>query len=140
MSEDKKSKTPGIDSCPAYNTRSQRIESQLHGGKTIDEEKDEKIENLLARLSEQHNLISKLTGEWYVEKNKYRDLREDKDYEILQLKKQIELERRQIRMLRERLKQTSLYRKVEHFRKLVKSLRKRLVLQDKIIHRDSGQN
>ena len=94
----------------------------------------------MTRLIEQHNLISKLTGELYIEKNKYCDLREDKNYEILQLKKQIELQHRQIRMLRERLKQTSLYRKVEHFRKLVKSLRKRLVLQDKIIHGDSGQN
>ena len=59
MSEDKKSKAPGIDSCLAYNTRSQRMESQLHGGKTIaEEEKDRIMETLLARLTEQHNLIS----------------------------------------------------------------------------------
>ena len=68
MSEDKKSKTLGIDSCPAYNTRSQHMESQLHGGKTIaEEEKDEKIENLLARLIQKDNEISKLDCELYVE-------------------------------------------------------------------------
>ena len=68
ISEDKKSKTPGIDSCPTYNTQSQRMESQLHGGKIIDEEKDEKIENLLARLIEKDNEIWKLERELYVEK------------------------------------------------------------------------
>ena len=44
------------------------MESQTHGGKIIaEEEKDRKIETLLARLIEQHNDISKLTGELYVE-------------------------------------------------------------------------
>ena len=64
----------------------------------------------------------------------------DKDNEIAQLKKQIYLDYRQIQMLKERLRESSLYRKVKHFRRLVKSLRKHLVLQDKIIHRESGQN
>ena len=57
MSEDKKLKTPGIDSCPAYNTWSQRMESQLHGGKTIDEEKDEKIENLCGNMNIELTMI-----------------------------------------------------------------------------------
>ena len=75
-----------------------------------------------------------------LKKNKYLDLTLDKDNEIAQLKKQIELEHRQVRMLRERLRESSLNRKVEHFRRLVKSLRARLLLQDKIIHGDSRQN
>ena len=64
------------------------MKSQLHGGKTIaEEEKDRKIETLLARLTEKENEISKLERELYVEIKDYCDLRLDKDNEILQLKK-----------------------------------------------------
>ena len=130
MSEDKKSKTPGIDSCPAYNTRSQRIESQLRGGKTIsEEEKDRTIENLLARLVEKDNEILKLQRELYVERAEYCNIRLDKDKEILQLHKQIILDQRKILMLTERLRESSLNKKVEQLQRTLKIYRKRLGLQ-----------
>ena len=103
MSQEKISKMPGIDSSSAYNTRSQRAESQLYGGKSIVDEKDEKIDNLLSRLTEQHNLILKLTSALYDGKSKYLELIEEKDEEIAILKNQIKLEQRRICMQREQL-------------------------------------
>ena len=123
-------KTPGIVSSPAYNTRSQRIESQLRGGKTIsEEEKDRKIENLLARLREKDNEILKLQRELHVEIGNYCALKNEKDDEILQLMKQVNSDYIKIHMLKERLRESSLNKKVEQLQRTLKIYRKCLGLQ-----------
>ena len=84
---------------------------------------------MLARLVEKDNEILKLQRELYVERAEYCNIRLDKDKEILQLHKQIILDQRKILMLTERLRESSLNKKVEQLQRTLKIYRKRLGLQ-----------
>ena len=135
MSNEKESNKAGIESSPAYNTRTQRAASQKIGGKSVVDEKDQRIDDLISRLTTGMNLISKLSTELENKTRAEKDMNEsigklkkklEKAKEkINKLENKVSLEQRQNRMLKARMLETSWARKLEHFRQRTRNLRAR---------------